>query len=112
MDAARGKDPPVEPATTLPARQVVYLAENPTLSDVTVWYHGVSIDIGMGPDPAVEKAILNSISYHPDAGPDTRHHQPGRLHHAAVPGGACLADRRPGLPDRVRRMWSNRCGPV
>ena len=185
-----GQDPPVEPATTLPARQVVYLAENPASSDVTVWYHGVSIDIGIGPDPAVEQAILNSISYHPDAGdtpvlgrcpapdpaeppmptparvttpfttygdvglmaPEPASVEPdisaasvwdnffhGDLGSGPIgwkiyfgsysaptpatinpdgsttplyPGGACLADRRPGLPDRVRRMWSNRCGPV
>jgi hypothetical protein len=62
-----GNGPPGEPATTLLGGQVVYLSENPASSDVTVWYHGVSIDIGIGPDPAVEYGILNSISYQPDA---------------------------------------------
>ena len=35
-----------------------------------LWYHGVLVDIGIGPDPATAMAISESIGYAPDA-PDT-----------------------------------------
>ncbi len=34
-------------------------------SAVSVWYHHVLIQIGIGANPAVERAILNSITYGP-----------------------------------------------
>ncbi len=36
----------------------------------TVWYHRVQIQIGIGTNPAVEKAILNSLAFSPTA-PDS-----------------------------------------
>jgi hypothetical protein len=64
-----GSTPPDESATILTGSQVVYLS-NPRRSDVNVWYHDVSIDIGVGHNRAVERAILDSISYRPSS-PDT-----------------------------------------
>lgn len=34
-------------------------------SGVVAWVHGVSIQIGIGPDPTIERRILNSITYSP-----------------------------------------------
>lgn len=57
--------PPSEPPTTTSGGQVVYVTGNAGESDVNVWLHGISIDIGIGPSPVVEQAIFNSISYRP-----------------------------------------------
>lgn len=58
-----GSKPPHETPTTLPGRQVVYRSVDARASAVTVWYHRVLIQIGIGADPAVERAILDSITY-------------------------------------------------
>jgi hypothetical protein len=65
-----GSKPSDETPTTLPDGQAVYLSTNSRSASVTVWYHRVSIQIGIGPDPAVERTILNSIAFAPTA-PDS-----------------------------------------
>ncbi len=65
-----GSKPPDETPTTLPTGQAIYLSTDSRSGSVTVWYHRVSIQIGIGPDRAVERAILNSLAFAPTA-PDT-----------------------------------------
>lgn len=57
-----GSTPPQQASTALPGGQRVYLSTE-TASAVTVWYHDVSIQIGIGPDPAIEQTVLHSITY-------------------------------------------------
>lgn len=65
-----GRNPPSKTATVLPSGQAIYLSTNKRAAAVTVWYHRVLIQIGIGPNPAVEGAILDSIEFSP-AIPDT-----------------------------------------
>jgi hypothetical protein len=65
-----GSTPADATPTTLPGGQAVYLSTYPDAAEVTLWYHGVSIQIGIGPNPAVERDILDSIAFDPSA-PDT-----------------------------------------
>ncbi len=58
-----GAKPPQETPTTLPGGQVVYLSTIASQSSVAVWYHNVTIEIGIGPDPGIERQILDSITY-------------------------------------------------
>lgn len=64
MQPAQGA-PPNLSSTTLPAGQTVYLSTEARAAAVTVWYHGVKIGIGIGAKPAVEKAILDSVTFSP-----------------------------------------------
>jgi hypothetical protein len=57
-------------AIPLPSGRSVYVSTDKSAADVTVWYHRVLIKIGVGPKPAVERAILDSIAFGP-AVPDT-----------------------------------------
>jgi hypothetical protein len=65
-----GPMPPNKTATVLPSGRAVYLATDRRAAVVTVWYHHVLIQIGIGPNPAVEGAILDSIAFSPTL-PDT-----------------------------------------
>jgi hypothetical protein len=65
-----GSDPPNEASTVLPGGQAVYLSGDARVAAVSVWYHRVLIQIGIGPNRAVERAILDSIGFGP-ATPDT-----------------------------------------
>lgn len=57
-----GSTPPQQATTTLPGGQQVYVS--PMQQDaVSVWYHGVQILIGIGANPTVEQAIIDSITY-------------------------------------------------
>jgi hypothetical protein len=60
-----GPPAPEGTATTLPGGQAVYLTTNPHDAVVNAWYHQVSIQIGIGADPATQRAILDSIAYSP-----------------------------------------------
>ena len=60
-----GTQPAGETATKLPGGQRVWTA--PQTSAVAVWFHGVSIRLGIGANPAVERSILDSIAYRPTA---------------------------------------------
>lgn len=60
-----GDHPPGVAPTRLPAGQIVYVLAAPPNSAVDVWFHGVSIEIGIGPDPAIEQSILDSITSRP-----------------------------------------------
>jgi hypothetical protein len=60
-----GAQPVGETATTLPGGQHVWTATQ--TSAVAVWFHGVSIELGIGPDPAVERRVLDSVAYRPTA---------------------------------------------
>ncbi|MDT4944445.1 MAG: hypothetical protein QOH14_1178 [Pseudonocardiales bacterium] len=62
--------PTDEPPTTLPGGQVIYQSTRARSEVVDVWYHGVSIELGIGTDATIEHAILDSISYDTTA-PDT-----------------------------------------
>jgi hypothetical protein len=62
-----GSNPPSGTPTMLPGGQSVYLSTDTRDAAVTVWYHRVSIQIGVGPNPAVERAILDSIAFNPAA---------------------------------------------
>ena len=55
------------------SRGKVVLDEGQTWNDSvnSYWYHGVSVEIGIGPDPKVAMAIFNSIGFTPRA-VDTR----------------------------------------
>ena len=57
-----GSTPPQQASTTLTGGQQVYLSTE-TASAVGLWYHDVLIQIGIGPDPAIERMILDSITY-------------------------------------------------
>lgn len=46
----------------LPNGAVIYVDQDPRGAAVTVWVNGVAISIGIGPDSAIEQAILNSIT--------------------------------------------------
>ncbi|HET9733075.1 MAG TPA: hypothetical protein VFP54_10410 [Acidimicrobiales bacterium] len=46
---------------------MAYLSTNAAESVVAVWFHNVAIDIGIGPDPRIERAILDSITFRPGA---------------------------------------------
>jgi hypothetical protein len=46
---------------------VIYLSASSRQSVVTVWFHGVSIQIGIGPNPDMERGILDSITYTPNS---------------------------------------------
>lgn len=65
-----GSNPPNGTSTVLPGGRAVYLSTEPRTAAVTVWYHRVLIQIGIGPNPAVEREILNSIALSPTT-PDT-----------------------------------------
>jgi hypothetical protein len=60
-----GSNPPSEGRTTLPGGRTVYLSTYARAAVVTVWYHGVTVQIGIGPNPAVQREILNSIAFSP-----------------------------------------------
>lgn len=62
MQPTRMPHPKASP-TTLPSGQTVYLSTDSQSSAVTIWYHHVTIQIGIGATPAVEKAILDSIEF-------------------------------------------------
>lgn len=62
--------PPNERPTMLPSAQAVYLSTDPFEPSVNIWYHAVSIDIGIGPNPRIEQSILDSVQYNP-AAPNT-----------------------------------------
>lgn len=61
---------PKETPTTLPSGQTVYLNADSQSSAVTIWYHHVMIQIGIGATSVAEKAILGSIEFHSKV-PDT-----------------------------------------
>jgi len=61
-----GRNRPPGAPTTLRNGQVVYLSNVAPQSAVSVWYRNVSIEIGIGPDPAIERAIFDSITYKPN----------------------------------------------
>lgn len=63
-------NPPNAAPTILPGGQAVDLSTDARAAIVTVRYHRVMIEIGIGPNPSVEREILNSIAYQP-AIPDT-----------------------------------------
>ena len=65
-----GSNRPPGTSTTLSGGQRVYLYRDGRSESITVWFHQVSIQIGIGRDPTVERAILNSIAYTPKA-PDS-----------------------------------------
>ena len=60
-----GAASPQQTPTTLPGGQRVDVSSAERASAVSVWYHHVMIQIGIGAKPAVERAILNSITYSP-----------------------------------------------
>lgn len=64
MQPAQGAPPSLKP-TTLPAGQTIYLSTDARAAAVTVWYHRVMIQIGIGANPAVGKSILNSVTFSP-----------------------------------------------
>lgn len=49
----------------LPGGQTVYLSADARVAAVSVWYHRVLIQIGIGPNPAVERTILDTIGFSP-----------------------------------------------
>lgn len=53
--------------TVLPSGQRVYASNARKTASTRIWYHHVFIEIGIGADPAVERRILDSISYHAGA---------------------------------------------
>jgi hypothetical protein len=60
-----------EPVTTPAGRSLLEALPDSSSSDVEeLWYHGVDIRIGVGPDPHASRAILESIGYTGGA-PDT-----------------------------------------
>ena len=62
MQSAAERPPGWRP-TTLPGGQTVYQSTHPPVGATEIWYHGVLVAIGIGTDPDVERAILNSIRY-------------------------------------------------
>lgn len=59
----------------------------------SIWYHHVLLEVGIGPDPGVAQAIVDSIGFTP-GGPDT------------PSAGVCARSPDPGTmpaPDRLRR---------
>jgi hypothetical protein len=55
---------------TLPGGSAVRLTPNPRSAAVAVWFHNVLIELGVGPDPALQRQILDSIRFRKGA-PDT-----------------------------------------
>lgn len=64
---AEAAPPAGETPTTLPGGQVLELATAASRSAVSLWFHGVSVEIGTGADPGLGTRILDSITYRPDA---------------------------------------------
>lgn len=63
-----GPSPPQPDAIALPGRQGVFLLPDPVASSVIdAWSHRVLIQIGIGANPAVARAILDSVTYTPTA---------------------------------------------
>jgi hypothetical protein len=85
-----GSTPPPQTPRTLPGGQKVYLSTDTRASAVTVWYRDVSIQIGIGADPGVERAILDSITYSSDTAT------------SAVLGRCPAVENSPAMPTPVR----------
>lgn len=69
MQPARS-NPPSDTPTILSGGRSIYVSTDARAAVVTAWYHHVMIQIGIGPDPAVERQILDSMTFQP-AIPDT-----------------------------------------
>jgi hypothetical protein len=63
-------DPRSHTEVTASGARVLVSPSEPLSSFRTVWFHGVSITVGVGSDPAVAQAIVESIGYAADV-PDT-----------------------------------------
>jgi hypothetical protein len=95
--------------TTLPHGQHVELSFDQWHTTIEFPFHGVGIEIGIGPDPNVERSILDSITYHPGT-PDTT-----TLGTCPTPSSAKPAMPTPtrtttaiNLMDNVTALWPER----